>query len=79
MSNKKIPAEVWQNQTDENIFYYDLLATIDGLYAGVGTKRLTNLWLKRAGYRLNWRTFELIEINKATEQKSKKSYEVFNS
>ena len=58
----KIPYEQWANQIDECLFYYDVQASIDGVMCGETKKSFINQWLKRQGYQINWKTFDLLKI-----------------
>lgn len=53
----------WVNKTEENLFYQDLRATLDGVECGEMKKSLVNKWIARNGYRLNWKNYDLTLLN----------------
>ncbi len=57
--NKIITAQQWQALMSENMFYKDLKSIVQAVDVGIGKKRFINAWLKKNGYRLNWKTLDL--------------------
>ena len=59
---KIIPSRQWQNQSNENLFYSDLRAMLDGVEAGEIKAFSVDRWIERQGYRLNWTNYNLEKI-----------------
>lgn len=53
----------WASQINEILFYYDLRATLDGVECGQISKPFTNQWLRKKGYKLNWKNYSLETLN----------------
>lgn len=58
----KIEFTVWVNLTNENLFYEDLIATINGVEAAQIKKSFVALLCKKNGYKFNWKDYSLIKI-----------------
>lgn len=49
----------WESQIDNNLFYKDLRATLDGVEAGCIKKSLVNKLCRKNGYTFNWKDYSL--------------------
>lgn len=57
-----IPSYQWQRQIDQNLFYSDLRAMLDGVEAGVIQQQTVDQWMARQGYRLDWTNYNLEKL-----------------
>jgi len=57
-----IPSHEWQCQIDQNLFYSDLRAMLDGFEAGVIKQNSVDQWIARRGYRLDWTNYNLEKL-----------------
>ena len=55
----KITLQDWVSKTDENLFYADLIATVNGVECGCMKKNSVNKLCGKNGYTFDWKDYSL--------------------
>lgn len=61
----KIACSEWERKIDDDLFYQDLRATLDGVESGQLNKMMVAQLCEKNGYSFNWEDYSLEKFDKS--------------